>query len=307
MNRFDWDDLRFFLAVARAGRLTVAARRLGADHATVSRRITALEDALKAKLFERRPQGYALTEHGERLLAKAETIESEALAAQSEIGGADLALSGTVRIGAPDGFGTFFLAPRIGQLAERYPELEIQLVAMPRLLSLSKREADIAISLNPPKEGKIVARKLADYRLGLYAAPAYLAAHPAIAAPQDLFEHQLIGYIDDLIFTPELDYLDDIAKGLRPRLQSSNLIAQMHATIAGAGLCVLPDFMAAGDPRLVPVLRREVELVRSFWLIVHADLRDVARVRATVDFLVREAKAARAVLMPQDEVEAGAA
>ncbi|APF36113.1 LysR family transcriptional regulator [Chelatococcus daeguensis] len=307
MNRFDWDDLRFFLAVARAGRLTVAARRLGADHATVSRRITALEDALKAKLFERRPQGYALTEHGERLLAKAETIESEALAAQSEIGGADLALSGTVRIGAPDGFGTFFLAPRIGRLAERYPELEIQLVAMPRLLSLSKREADIAISLNPPKEGKIVARKLADYRLGLYAAPAYLAAHPAIIAPQDLFEHQLIGYIDDLIFTPELDYLDDIAKGLRPRLQSSNLIAQMHATIAGAGLCVLPDFMAAGDPRLVPVLRREVELVRSFWLIVHADLRDVARVRATVDFLVREAKAARAVLMPQDEVEAGAA
>jgi Transcriptional regulator len=307
MNRFDWDDLRFFLAVARAGRLTVAARRLGADHATVSRRITALEDALKAKLFERRPQGYALTEHGERLLAKAETIESEALAAQSEIGGADLALSGTVRIGAPDGFGTFFLAPRIGQLAERYPELEIQLVAMPRLLSLSKREADIAISLNPPKEGKIVARKLADYRLGLYAAPAYLAARPAIAAPQDLFDHQLIGYIDDLIFTPELDYLDDIAKGLRPRLQSSNLIAQMHATIAGAGICVLPDFMAAGDPRLVPVLRRDVELVRSFWLIVHADLRDVARVRATVDFLVREAKAARAILMPQDEVEVGVA
>ena len=307
MNRFDWDDLRFFLAVARAGRLTVAARRLGADHATVSRRITALEDALKAKLFERRPQGYALTEHGERLLAKAETIESEALAAQSEIGGADLALSGTVRIGAPDGFGTFFLAPRIGQLAERYPELEIQLVAMPRLLSLSKREADIAISLNPPKEGKIVARKLADYRLGLYAAPAYLAARPAIAAPQDLFDHQLIGYIDDLIFTPELDYLDDIAKGLRPRLQSSNLIAQMHATIAGAGICVLPDFMAAGDPRLVPVLRRDVELVRSFWLIVHADLRDVARVRATVDFHVREAKAARAILMPQDEVEVGVA
>ena len=307
MNRFDWDDLRFFLAVARAGRLTVAARRLGADHATVSRRITALEDALKAKLFERRPQGYALTEHGERLLAKAETIESEALAAQSEIGGADLALSGTVRIGAPDGFGTFFLAPRIGQLAERYPELEIQLVAMPRLLSLSKREADIAISLNPPKEGKIVARKLADYRLGLYAAPAYLAARPAIAAPQDLFDHQLIGYIDDLIFTPELDYLDDIAKGLRPRLQSSNLIAQMHATIAGAGICVLPDFMAAGDPHLVPVLRRDVELVRSFWLIVHADLRDVARVRATVDFLVREAKAARAILMPQDEVEVGVA
>ena len=112
MSRFDWDDLRFFLAVARAGRLTVAARRLGADHATVSRRISALESALKAKLFERRPQGYALTEHGERLLAKAETMETQALAVSSEIGGADLALSGIVRIGTPDGFGTMFLAPR---------------------------------------------------------------------------------------------------------------------------------------------------------------------------------------------------
>lgn len=298
MNRFDWDDLRFFLAVARAGRLTVAARRLGADHATVSRRITALEESLKAKLFERRPQGYTLTEHGERLLGKAETIESEALAAQSEIGGADLALSGTVRIGAPDGFGTFFLAPRIGLLAERYPDLEIQLVAMPRLLSLSKREADVAISLNPPKEGKIVARKLADYRLGLYASEAYLAQAPRLAEPDDLFNHQVIGYIDDLIFAPELDYLDEVAKGLRARLQSSNLIAQMHAAVAGAGVCVLPDFMTAHEPRLRPVMRERVSITRSFWLIVHADLRDVARVRATVDFLVREARGARTLLMP---------
>src|SRR5918996_1671500 len=102
VSAFDWDDLRFFLAVARAGRLTVAARRLEADHTTVSRRISALEGALKAKLFERRPQGYALTEHGERLFAKAETMETQALAVSSEIGGADLALSGTVRLGTPD-------------------------------------------------------------------------------------------------------------------------------------------------------------------------------------------------------------
>ncbi|MDF2813238.1 MAG: LysR family transcriptional regulator, partial [Microvirga sp.] len=105
MSAFDWNDLRFFLAVARAGRLTVAARQLEADHTTVSRRIAALEHALKTKLFERRPQGYSLTEEGERLLAKAETMESQALAVASEIGGSDLALSGTVRVGAPDGFG----------------------------------------------------------------------------------------------------------------------------------------------------------------------------------------------------------
>jgi DNA-binding transcriptional LysR family regulator len=298
MSRFDWDDLRFFLAVARAGRLTIAARRLGADHATVSRRITALEEALKAKLFERRPQGYALTEHGERLLAKAETMETQALAVSSEIGGADLALSGTVRVGTPDGFGTLFLAPRIARLAAQYPDLEIQLVAMPRLLSLSKREADVAISLAPPKEGKIVARKLSDYRLGLYASAAYLDRHPPITMRDDLHAHEMIGYIDDLIFMPELDYLDEVSKGLRPRLQSSNLVAQAQATLAGAGICVLPHFLAAQEPRLVPVLPAEVAIVRSFWLIVHADLKDVARVRATMDFLVREVRAARALFMP---------
>jgi len=298
MSRFDWDDLRFFLAVARAGRLTVAARRLGADHATVSRRITALEAALKAKLFERRPQGYALTEHGERLLAKAESMETQALAVSSEIGGADLALSGTVRIGTPDGFGTWFLAPRTAGFAAQYPDLEIQLVAMPRLLSLSKREADVAISLAPPKEGKIVARKLTDYKLGLYAAANYLSRHPAITSPDDLHAHEIIGYIDDLIFTPELDYLDEVSKGLRARMQSSNLIAQMQTTLAGGGICVLPHFLASTDPRLVPVLPDRVAIVRSFWLIVHADLKDVARIRATMDFLVREVRAARSLFMP---------
>jgi DNA-binding transcriptional LysR family regulator len=298
MSRFDWDDLRFFLAVARAGRLTVAARRLGADHATVSRRISALEGALKAKLFERRPQGYALTEHGERLLAKAETMETQALAVSSEIGGADLALSGTIRIGTPDGFGTMFLASRTSAFAAQYPDLEIQLVAMPRLLSLSKREADVAISLAPPKEGKIVARKLTDYRLGLFATKAYLDRHPAIAAPDDLHAHEMIGYIDDLIFTPELDYLDEVSRGLRPRLQSSNLVAQYHATLTGGGICVLPHFMTALDSRFVPVLPERVSIVRSFWLIVHSDLKDVARIRATVDFLVREVRAARPLFMP---------
>lgn len=307
MERFDWDDLRFFLAVARSGRLTAAARRLGADHATVSRRITSLEESLKAKLFERRPQGYALTGHGEQLLAKAESMETEALAIQSEIGGADMALSGTVRIGAPDGFGSTFLAPRFAPLAKAYPGLELQLIAMPRLLSLSKREADVAITLAPPKEGKVVARKLCDYRLGLYASQGYLDTMPPITAAEDLFSHRIVGYIDDLIFTPELDYLDEVAKGLRAQIQSSSVLAQMNAVAAGAGIGVIHHFMAVDEPRLVPVLPDSVSITRSFWLLVHADLKDVARVRAVVDFIVREAKANRALLMGEPRLEARAA
>lgn len=307
MERFDWDDLRFFLAVARSGRLTSAARRLNADHATVSRRISSLETSLKAKLFERRPQGYALTPHGERLLVKAESMETDALIIQSEIGGADMALSGVVRVGAPDGFGTSFLAPRLAKFMAASPALELQLVAMPRLLSLSKREADVAITLAPPKEGKIVARKLIDYRLGIYAAPSYLAAAPAITTPDELHDHAVIGYIDDLIFTPELDYLDEVSKGLRARSQSSNLNAQMAMAAAGGGVCVLPRFMAANHPGLTPVLPGQVSIQRSFWLVVHADLKDVARVRTTVDFIVKETKAARALFQGDVPVAALAA
>src|SRR5918997_1759090 len=214
MNAFDWDDLRFFLAVARAGRLTAAARQLEADHTTVSRRISALEGALRAKLFERRPQGYSLTEQGERLLGLAEGMETQALAVASQVGGADLALSGTVRIGAPDGIGTYFLAPELGALAERHPDLTLQLVALPRTFSLSKREADIAITLEQPTEGRLVSRKLTDYRLRLYASKKYPAR----------------------------------------RYECASVVAQLEAVRAGVGVGILHDYAVRQFAELQAVL-----------------------------------------------------
>ncbi|MFG1362426.1 LysR family transcriptional regulator [Xanthobacter versatilis] len=295
---FDWSDLTFFLAVARAGRLTAAAARLKVEHSTVSRRIGALEEALGAKLFDRRPHGYGLTAAGERLMAAAEGMETLALAAQGEIGGADLGVAGTVRIGAPDGFGTFFLAPRISALADLHPELDIQLLAMPRLFSLSKREADIAISLSRPKEGRLHARKLTDYRLGLYASRAYLERHGPIESRAGLQRHPFIGYVDDLIYAPELDYVPLVAKDIRVRLKSSSLVAQLTATQAGAGVCVLPCFMGdlfAGDRpnALVPILPGDVGLTRTFWLLTHTDTRDLARIRVAADFIASVVQAAR--------------
>lgn len=300
---FDWSDLRFFLAVARAGRLTVAAARLKVEHSTVSRRIAALEAALGAKLFDRRPHGYGLTAAGERLMSAAEGMESLALAAQGEIGGADLGVAGTVRIGAPDGFGSYFLAPRIGALADLHPELDIQLLAMPRLFSLSKREADIAISLSRPKEGRLHARKLTDYRLGLYAARLYLERHGAIESRAALSRHAFIGYVDDLIYTPELDYVPLVAKDIRVRLKSSSLIAQLTATQAAAGICVLPCFMAnlftgEGPGALVPILPGEVGLTRTFWLLTHTDTRDLARIRVAADFIASVVQKGKSVLLP---------
>jgi DNA-binding transcriptional LysR family regulator len=299
MAEFDWNNLRAFLAVARTGRLTAAAARLGADHATVSRRIAALEGTLRARLFDRSPTGYALTAHGETLMPRAEAMESLALAAQSEVGEADLAVTGAVRIGAPEGFGSYFLAPRMAVLADRHPEIEVQLVAIPGIVSLSKREADIAVTLSPPREGRLLTRKLTDYRLSLYGAPAYLDARPPIETRADLGSQRFIGYIEDLLYAPELDYMQAPDVEIHVRLKSSNLIAQLQATLAGAGLCVLPDFIAADHPSLRQVLPGLVGLTRSLWLVTHQDLKALARIRAVTDFMVSEVKGARAAFEGQ--------
>ncbi len=296
MADFNWNDLRYFLAVARAGTLTTAAQRLRADHTTVSRRITALEESLRVTLFERRPSGFALTAQGERLKDTAEAMESAAFLAQSMVADGDSSLSGAVRIGAPDGFGSWFLAPRIHGLCDRYPDLEVQLVAMPRVFSLSKREADIAISLSCPQEGRLYARKLTDYRLGLYATAGYLNAHPPILGRDGLVGHDFVGYIDDLIFAPELDYIETIGK-IVPRIKSSSLVAQLKATLAGAGLCMLPAFIARAEPTLVPVLAGEVAITRSFWLIVHEDMRSLARIAVAADFIADAVRREQALFL----------
>lgn len=298
MRDLNWNDVKIFLSVARVGKLTEAARVLGSDHTTVGRKITALEEALRVTLFDRGPRGYALTSHGEKLVEAAESMESSVLRAQGDIGEADISVSGIIRIGAPEGFGSYFLANRLGALCQRHPELEVELVAMPRLFSLSKREADLAVGLAPPQEGRLLTRKLTDYQLRLYASASYLDSHPKIQSPRDLLGHRFIGYIDELIYTPELAYLDLVGDKILPRLRSSSLIAQLNATKAGSGICILPCFIAGKDHDLLPVLVDEVCITRSFWLMTHANLRDLARVKAAADFLTEEVHAAHALFRP---------
>lgn len=293
MSDFNWNDLRAFLAVARTTRLTTAAARLGMDHTTVGRRIAALETGLGARLFDRSPQGYALTAHGERLMPTAERIETLTLTAAADLGEADQAIGGVVRIGAPEGFGSYVLAPLLAPLADSHPGLDIQLIAISGVLSLSKREADIAVTLSAPREGRLVSRKLTDYGLSLYAAPAYLDARPPIRTRADMQGQRFVGYIEDLLYSPELDYMQAPDVDIHVSVQSSNLIAQLQATLAGAGLCVLPDFIATKQPGLVRVLPDAVHLERSLWLVVHADLRNLARIRVVTDMIAASVRADR--------------
>ena len=205
-----------------------------------------------------------MTEAGQRVADSAEAMELTIVANQEAVGGSRAHLTGTVRIGAPDGFGSHFLAARLLPFTERYPDLDLQLVATARLFSLSKREADIAISLSMPKEGRVVGRKLLDYSLGLYAAPAYLdRASRRSPSRADLPKHRFVGYIEELLFTPELDYLPQVSPKISPKFRSANLIAQLNATLAGFGIAVLPHFMATAHPELRPVLPDEISISRT--------------------------------------------
>lgn len=294
MRPFDWDDLRYFLSVAQSGTVSAAARRLGVDHATIIRRIDALERSMAVKLFERTPRGYFLTTNGERLLPSAEAIHNEARKIGREMVASSHGVGGIVRISTLEGFGNFFLAGRLPKFAEQYPNLTIELLTLQQIVALSRREADIAISLQPPETGRFFREKLTDYALFVYGARSYLDAHPPIATADDLRDHIFCGYIDDLVFVRGLDYLDEVAKGLRARLQSSSLHAQTAATVAGYGLCVLPAYIAARHPELVAVLPETIELKRSYWLVASADVAPSPRVQAIRRFIRAEVDASQA-------------
>jgi DNA-binding transcriptional LysR family regulator len=303
MRQLEWSDLKFFLELVRAGSPASAGRRLRADHTTVRRRVAALESALQARLFAARGPSYNLTSEGEQLLGYAEAIETLTIRAEEEIGKRDLALSGTVRIGAPDGFGALFLASRLATLSEASPDLQVQLVVLPRVVNLSNREADIAIGYSPPNQDRQIVRRLTNYRLRLYASPAYLAAHPPIETLEDLTRHRLLGYIREMLFEAELDVIPTIGGGVGTSFESTSIVAQLEAAAGGMGVCVLPDFVAASDARLTPVLPDSFSLMRQFWLIIHPEMINLARVRAVINFLTELVRSERALFhgSPTDE------
>lgn len=276
MATLDWDDLRVFLAVARDASLSGAGRRLRLDPATVGRRIQRLEQGLAARLFVKSPQGYALTEAGQRLVAQAEKAEAGVFGALEEARAPTAALSGSIRIGAPDGCANYLLPQVCAAICDDNPGLEVQIVALPRVFNLSRREADMAIAVSRPATGRQTVQKLTDYRLHLVAADSYLAAHGPIDSRADLTGRRMIGYIPDMIFDAELDYLAGIGVG-RVDLASNSVSVQLNWVRAGAGVAVVHDFALPFAPGVRRVLVGEISLTRSFYLIRHADDRRVER------------------------------
>jgi DNA-binding transcriptional LysR family regulator len=263
-----WDDIKVFLAVARQESLSSAGRVLKIDPATVGRRIARLETALGTPLFVKSPQGYALSAAGERFLSHGETAEQAMRAATEALDGQSEGLSGQMRIGAPDGCANYLLPQVCARIGRENPQLDIQIVALPRIVNLSRREADMAIAVSAPSAGQLLVKKITDYKLHLVASRRYLSCHPPLKTLNDLKGRQMIGYIPDMIFDAELDYLDKLGVD-RVSLASNSVPVQLKLLMQHTGLGIAHDFTLPEHPMLCKVLVEEISLTRCFYLVRH--------------------------------------
>jgi DNA-binding transcriptional LysR family regulator len=282
----NWDDLRLFLAVAREQSLSGAGKILRLDPATLGRRMARVEKGLGAVLFVKSPTGYALTEAGAQLLERAEAAEQAMRVATAQVAEPSDRLRGQIRIGAPDGCANYLLPQVCARLIEANPELDIQIVALPRVFNLSRREADMAIGVSAPTAGRLVVQKVTEYKLHLAASEGYLNSSAPIRSTDDLQGHRLVGYIPDMIFDRELDYLTELGMTRVP-LASNSVSVQVNMIRQGGGVGIVHDFCLPATPGVTRVLTSQVALSRAFYLIRHEDDRRNQRLSRFADELAQ--------------------
>jgi DNA-binding transcriptional LysR family regulator len=282
----DWDDLRYFLAIHRGGTLARAASVLGINATTVGRRLSTLEERVNARLFDRTPEGYALSAAGRDLLQHAERMEYEALALERAVLGADQRLAGSVRVTATEMIATRFIMPQLPRFRARQPEIAIELECSNRNVSLTRREADIALRLARPREERVVTRRLTDIPLALYAAPHYLEARGRPEDPdRSLHGHDVLLFADARAFRVENQWLEPRMQGARIALRSDSVSSLFAAAMAGTGIALLPRAAADLEPGLTRLATASAPEPREIWQTVHEDLQKSARVRVVLDFL----------------------
>lgn len=274
----NWNDLKLVLAIARAGTLGGGATALGVNHSTAFRRLNGLEEKIGVRLFERLPGGiYRTTTEGERVATTAERIETEADALDREITGQDQRLSGALRVTSSETLAYGVLTAQLARFRLRHPGIVVELVVDNRVLSLSRREADIALRVTRPKEPDLFGRKLADIGWAIYVAPARLADTSAT----DLHQRDFIGWGAEVTGIAAADWLAEKLEPQRIVYRANSLINQFTAARAGIGHVLLPCYLGDNDPGLVRTLPEPIpELTRELWIVTHADLRKTARVRA---------------------------
>lgn len=267
----NWDDMRVLLAVARAAGLSGAAPSLKMDPATVGRRIARLETAIGAPLFVKSPQGYALTDLGQQMRDRAAEAEQALALAMDEGQGGSSGLTGQIRVGAPDGVANFVLPQVVASIQADNPGLEVQVLALPRVVNLSQREADMAITVSPPAAQRLTVERISDYKLHL----AQRSDAEPLTDLDGLKTRRIVGYIPDMIFDKELDYLGEI--GARSVALASNSVAVQVQLLRHGGVGFVHDFALHAAPELCRVLTDQMSLTRTLYLVRHKSDRQSER------------------------------
>ncbi|MDE2200379.1 MAG: LysR family transcriptional regulator [Rhodospirillales bacterium] len=295
----DWSDLQTFLAIARHGTLSAAGRAVGVGQTTMGRRLDALERRSGAQLLLKTPRGFVLTPSGEAILGNVERIEAESQAIARRITGREMRLEGQVRLTTVESLAVEILLPALGGLRDRHPGITLDIVANTRSLSLSMREADIALRVAAPRQNDLAVRRVGTLAYGLYASAAYLDRHGMPDFPAGGAAHALVQNEADLMGLPEMAWLAAILPAAWPALRSNSRFVQRAAAAAGLGIACLARYLGdgAGLVRLAPPSpppRREL------WLAVHNDTRHTPRIRAVTDFLAATLRARASTLAPDD-------
>ncbi|MEO8667536.1 MAG: LysR family transcriptional regulator [Bauldia sp.] len=283
MHSLDWNDLRYFLAVHRAGSLAGAARSLRVRHSTVGRRIEALESGLEVRLFTRTPDGFLLTDSGTEILPLAEDAERALTAIERRVAGTDDRAEGTVRLATSEAF-SGFLVRHLGGLHTRYPGLIVEVLSGNRSLDLSRGEADVALRFSATTQPDLICKCIGETGWALFASETYLARRGAPAPATDLSGHDVIAFDSTMANTPGALWINDHAAGAHVVMRGNSIMSALNAAVAGMGLAVLPCFLAEAEPTLRRVAS---ELVgsREVWLVFQRDVARTARVRCVIDFL----------------------
>jgi DNA-binding transcriptional LysR family regulator len=277
-GRLDWEDVRYFVALARNGTLSATARGLRVNHATVARRIASLETLLGRPLFDRRASGYALTADGKAVLDEARSMDEAALSVLRRLD-AGTELSGLVRLTVGRVLAEHFVIDRLRTFHDRYPAIDLEVIGGSRVVSLARREADVALRYGSPKDSELVTRRVATITFGLYASPAYRDKLKAGDTPA------FIGFDEASDFIAEAAWLARRFGERRFSFRTNSQTTQAAAARAGYGVALLPRYVAADDQKLVQVLPGERLPERDVWLVIRRDLTKVPRVRAVTDHL----------------------
>jgi DNA-binding transcriptional LysR family regulator len=293
----DWDDLRTFLAIARHGTLSAAARALGVHQPTMGRRLAALEQRAGARLLQKTPRGYTPTAAGESILGNVERIEAEALAVERRITGRDVRLEGVVRITTVESFAAEIVMPILAGLRQRHPGIDIELMAEVRNLNLSRREADVALRMARPDQADLTVRRIGLLGFGLFASPAYLDSRGMPDFDRGGEGHDLILTQPDLMTGPEMRWLTSILPRAAPALRTNSRYSHRAAALAGLGIACLARYLAYSTP-LTTLLPPTPPPVRELWLAVHADVRHMPRIRAVTEALASGVKTRADLLAP---------